>query len=395
MQTVIMVMKLIFALSLMLPAILSIGLLLQQISTFQDEQMFAMDASSSFHQAAIQAAAEKSLFFTLQSSLSSTSSSSSFIPLKDLLNTYNESSCPEHLFLMTDDFHNLTAEYIYSRIIPRIIHVTGKSRCVSEPFRNNINTHWRNSYTDHAFVYYNDDAVNRLLQKHWPAFPHLQQVLQCLQGGAAKADLFRALVLWEYGGIYTDMDNAATGFNASYTISPDDQAFFVIEQGKFLSQFFMASKPKHPLMFLLVQHILHRLLSLNQVDKQYVPYVTGPGALKAAYIHYMNAQGPNEPNKKGHSSRYHNPNEEGVFVGALDNSTVTVRGNNTESTKYIERNVIRRKNVAYAAMNMTHYSDEIKPQVNLDSCMNRIYLRQVLQRDSEEGYKRLLLQQQW
>jgi len=41
-------------------------------------------------------------------------------------------------------------------------------------------------------------------------FPQIKNSMEYIKyaGGTAKADIWRLLVLWEYGGIYTDMDNA-------------------------------------------------------------------------------------------------------------------------------------------------------------------------------------------
>ena len=52
--------------------------------------------------------------------------------------------------------------------------------------------------------------MNALFDKEWPEFPQLRNSIDCLKnaGGAAKADLWRYLALWVYGGIYTDMDNS-------------------------------------------------------------------------------------------------------------------------------------------------------------------------------------------
>ena len=48
--------------------------------------------------------------------------------------------------------------------------------------------------------------------------------------GAAWIDVWRLLVLWEYGGIYADMDTSPVPelFNGD-TITADDDAFFVQE----------------------------------------------------------------------------------------------------------------------------------------------------------------------
>ena len=321
------------------------------------------------------ASASLSIYWT-QPQPAAVATDATAISLADLANTFPETECPDGLHLIQDKWIDPRVVYSDDRLIPRLIHVTGKSRCVSEFFRNNLIVHWRN-IPDHAFVFYNDAAVDRLLTKHFAEFPHMAQVLPCIRGGAAKADLFRAVVVWEYGGIYTDVDNSIVNFNASTTLAANDQAFFVIEYWKMLSQFFFAAKPRHPIMHLLVQHTLLRLLMLNDVDRQYAPFVTGPSALQSAFVNFMGTQGNNEPRNAGHTSPYHNPEKEGVFQG-LGNSSVTIRGNASESSYYIQRCAINNTNkfADYALMNMTHFS-EMGLTGNSDSCTNRIFLRQI------------------
>ena len=53
-------------------------------------------------------------------------------------------------------------------------------------------------------------------------------------------------------GIYTDMDNSPGPLLNETTITDDIDAFFLQEKGGFLSQYFFAIAPKHPLMFLAV-----------------------------------------------------------------------------------------------------------------------------------------------
>jgi mannosyltransferase OCH1-like enzyme len=60
---------------------------------------------------------------------------------------------------------------------------------------------WR--FDGYSLYFHDDVAVDRLLAKYWPEFPQLQLMQQCSISGAAKADIWRLLVLWEYGGIYT------------------------------------------------------------------------------------------------------------------------------------------------------------------------------------------------
>lgn len=90
--------------------------------------------------------------------------------------------------------------YYYSPKIPKIVHITSKSRCFTPNFVENIQK-WE--FPDHDMYIHDDEAVERLLSKHWPSFPHIPIARKCLRSGAGLADLWRYLVLWEYGGIYT------------------------------------------------------------------------------------------------------------------------------------------------------------------------------------------------
>ena len=341
------------------------------------------------------------------------------IRIRDLLETNPETSCASvNLHLVTDRLldpsqafvgtttttnnnnnnNSYNATLIY-RHIPKIIHITTKSRCLPQPFVDNLQL-WKEALPDHSFLLHNDAAMERLLfQKEWAEFTHLPDILQhCSISAAAKADLWRALVLYEYGGIYTDQDNAPRKFDSS-SISYQDQAYFVVEEAGYLSQYFMAAAPKHPLMYLLIQTTLSRLLNLNDVDHQYVPYVTGPGALKQAFLHFMHAQGPNN-SKEDASLALRNDDDNnsnnntattttasinrsgkvtaGIYLG-LGNTTITVVGRRSDANEYVARNVIYKKRVMYQKlMNMTHFSrihstKQAKAAMTTDSCLERLW----------------------
>ena len=149
--------------------------------------------------------------------------------LVELTGSNRAIQCPESLVLVNDTIINPEPARIGGRKIPRIVHISSSSRCNVKLFADNIDT-WR--LEDHFLVLHDDDAVNRLLHQDWPEFPFLHKIMKCLPEGmgAAVIDIWRLLVLWEYGGIYADMDTSPVPerFNAS-TIAADDDAFFVQE----------------------------------------------------------------------------------------------------------------------------------------------------------------------
>jgi mannosyltransferase OCH1-like enzyme len=148
------------------------------------------------------------------------------IPLTELVASGKVVECDDPLVLVKDIILDSRLAFDGGRHIPKIIHVTSRSRCLHKTFADNLKT-WH--LKDHSFFMHDDEAMDKLLYRDWPEFPQLQQVLKCLKhGGAVKADVWRILVLWEYGGIYTDIDNRPALFNED-TITADDQAFFVVD----------------------------------------------------------------------------------------------------------------------------------------------------------------------
>ena len=143
------------------------------------------------------------------------------------------------------------------------------------------------------------------------------------------------------GGIYTDFDNGPTdAFLNGEAISATDDAWFPIEQLGVLSQFFFASSPRHPLMWLLVQHTIQRLLTLPDVDSQYAPVITGPGALRVAFMEY-NGVPPGSPMAKSSDTRVSFQRVVNGLYHGWNNSTVTVVGKKQFAGQYVKRAVVR------------------------------------------------------
>jgi mannosyltransferase OCH1-like enzyme len=377
------------------------------------------------------------------------------IPLYDLVDTRVEVSCEnQNLVLVNDtryypppDHDNNNSQQrtgSRARRIPRIIHVTSKSRCLTRQFAENLEL-WKRTFPTYTFVLHNDEAMDRflLLQQH-KEFPYLSQIAAaCLHTAAGKADLWRALILYEYGGIYTDIDNAPgkTLLNTTSiifghnddndddedenmnTMKNNNEAFFVVENEGMLSQYFMAAAPRHALLYLLIQTTLHRVQGVPSVEHQYVPFISGPGALKAAFVEFVQAQldQPANNNNNNEQDTVQNANNTtttttnnnktkkskydlyqkvraGRYTG-LSNWTVTVVGSTrTGSHEYVERNVIYQKRRVYQEMGMVHFSriHSSQKQENgngqdtndpNESCMQRLYRLEQQQQQQQQEQK--------
>jgi mannosyltransferase OCH1-like enzyme len=293
------------------------------------------------------------------------------IPLHVLVDTNKTIQCVEDLIPMQDRILSSSSSVASRRMIPKIVHMTSKSRCLTKAFTDNIQK-WH--FSDHSFYFHDDEAVDRLLNKHFESFPHISTARKCLRSGAATADLWRYLVLWEYGGIYTDIDNAPGRLWNTTTIGENDDSFFLVEKLGVLSQYFMAASPRHPLLYLAIHNALHRLLQVENVGRQYIPSVTGPGALKTAFMSFMRAQAK----KKGHPAATNNNTNNGYgrvqagrYVG-VDGRSVTVKGTKFDSDKIVKRACVPEKGESYKKMKIRHFSEIAKKKFN-ESCFVHIY----------------------
>ena len=191
--------------------------------------------------------------------------------------------CPEGLVFVKDSIDPSFYEK-EQRKIPKVTHMTSKTRCMTKAFADNVDS-WR--LEGHSLFLHDDEAVGRLLNRWWPEFPNMHVVKNCMMPGAAIADLWRYVMLWEFGGVYTDIDNAPGPWFWNKTgsaITNATDALFEQEKDGFPSQYFFAASPHHPVMYLAVQMTMLRLMEVQSIMKQYVPFVTGPGAIKSAVV---------------------------------------------------------------------------------------------------------------
>lgn len=233
--------------------------------------------------------------------------------------------------------------------IPFYIHQTSRLRCIHRLIHFTTES-WK--YIDqYEYYFHDDDAIWRLVNQPWPEFPHLHTILRCLKSMTAVTDLWRLLVLWEYGGIYVDLDSAPVSWTPD-SIKPSDDAYFVVENYDAPSQYFMAAAPRHPVVYYAIHQALSKIMSAPNVQKIDASYTTGPYALLDGFTFFMLDVG----------LYFHKPIRGGYYHGRY-NRSVTIDGYGRElSNDIIRREAIRRerKMKMYRQQNMSHFLDELK-----------------------------------
>lgn len=88
-------------------------------------------------------------------------------------------------------------------MIPKVLHLTCKSKTINNPRWQSCLDKFREFYTDYEIRIYDNEDIYSLIGTHYP--DALEKVKQ-ITVGAVLADIFRYLILYLEGGIYADMD---------------------------------------------------------------------------------------------------------------------------------------------------------------------------------------------
>lgn len=87
-------------------------------------------------------------------------------------------------------------------MIPKIIYYTHENSETVKKFKNQIK-YSKSNNENYKFIFYDNDARITFIKDYFPEFLKFYKKID--KGyGAAKADIFRVLILYKYGGIYID-----------------------------------------------------------------------------------------------------------------------------------------------------------------------------------------------
>lgn len=188
----------------------------------------------------------------------------------------------------------LVRERDFEKPLPKIIHqIAINYTHLPEEIKSNIesikalNPEWE-------YRYYDDDAIQAYLTKHYPEVIKLYNQISPVYG-AAKADLFRYLLLYNDGGVYLDLKSTMTKSlddilnpEDSYLLSHWKNGTGEIHDGMGLhhvvrthnhrgefQQWFIISAKGHPFLKAVIENVCNNIKHYNPI----LHYVGGWGVL--------------------------------------------------------------------------------------------------------------------
>lgn len=186
--------------------------------------------------------------------------------------------------------------------IPRIIHQSWKTPRVPRRTQAGLFAYdyqgWMQSWIvqNPTWKYWFwDDQSNRAVFEEISALSRFAKIYSRLKG-VMKADFARYAYLYEYGGVYADLDFeclrsfeplVSGNFSLFLSYEPPTQTMALYNQSAVLCNAIMGSRPGHPFWIVLMEYIT-RMVEANKCRKAYqAVFCTGPGAVQSAYDEYM------------------------------------------------------------------------------------------------------------
>jgi len=164
-----------------------------------------------------------------------------------------------------------------AQTIPRTLFFTFESPDVNSlPTRMAANVdRWRAANPDYSLKYYGAARRAEYVEQHGDAAaPGLGAVFRASKNGAARADLWRTLVLFVEGGVAIDIDVLPDARPLSFHVRPDDEALL---SDTVCSMNMMALRAGHPFL----RAVLERAVASFEAGKRGTQELCGPTAYRA------------------------------------------------------------------------------------------------------------------
>ena len=186
---------------------------------------------------------------------------------------YNTHSLYKHKSKRIPKFIFRSSHFLLTKI-PIVIYDHLYTLCMTNP--------------DYLVIYFDDTDCYNFIQKY---FPEYIIYYNSLKPTAFKSDLWRLLLLYKYGGIYSDIGHVYLT-PITHIIQPNDELVVIFDNGilsdttKFaIHNAFMAAFPKHPIILYIIKYIVNNIK--NQSYGENYLDITGPMAVGRALNLFM------------------------------------------------------------------------------------------------------------
>lgn len=219
----------------------------------------------------------------------------------DMTNVEVTTSIPINAAFVETDFDGMIFDLQRDGYV--VVHQTWKDTCVLETKVDHMKS-WEIVEKKLKIIFWTDETMDQWVEARFGG-TYIQQGWDILKtvdkAHIKKADVFRAMLIWYYGGIYADLD---IQLQSSLREFLEDRTTLVVWEPKdamekwtrynpgdqrktlMLSGFLLSGKRQSDFTAFLVNWIIHSHINHRSSPYQDVLYATGPAAEAEAYYFY-------------------------------------------------------------------------------------------------------------
>ena len=162
--------------------------------------------------------------------------------------------------------------------IPKIIHQTWKTKNIPSNWQSSHDS-WKKYHPEWEYKLWTDDDNRKFIQDKFPWF---LQTFDNFPYGIQRADVIRYCILYEYGGLYSDLD--IEPLENLDDLFPNEGVYLVQTENNFTgvdyyTNFFMASTPKNPFWMEVIVETMKPVKWYSIGKQLHVFSTTGPNML--------------------------------------------------------------------------------------------------------------------
>lgn len=172
-------------------------------------------------------------------------------------------------------------------MIPKIIWQTYKTSKFDNLPQNALlkSITWKNLNPDFEHKYFNDDDIYNFVKEEYGQ--EMLDLMNSFKVPVMKADLWRYLVIYKYGGVYADIDTECKKpLNEWFDL--DKNMIVAPENGLHYVQYFFAAEAKSPVIKSVIDILVKRCSKINYDMPHFVHHYTGPGVFTDGIRSYFN-----------------------------------------------------------------------------------------------------------
>lgn len=213
--------------------------------------------------------------------------------------------------------------------IPHIIHQTSKTTCVVQETEEYIQS-FVSKNPEWQYYFWTDSSARKLIADKYSELLH---VWDNVSRGVKRGDILRYVVLYEFGGVYADidvenlrsLDRATNKYSCIFAPEPFEHSIFLYDRPYVINNAIILCSPKHPFLKKLIESLLLQAANKDVMES------TGPIFVTNQLKQYANIRDDDEDMQQDIVNSTLTDNSPFVFQGSrnTDNDSFAVHIPNT------------------------------------------------------------------